>query len=830
MNNLFDQILKKDAQFKEAAAETPKVAPVIKPIEMLPHGPYSPAISKPMTPAPAPAAPPPPKYPSIGTYAVPHSRVHGEDATNAWWAKRKEAEKTKYINDYSKLDPSDSHRQAGQDAYVARQLEANKYRWDPRAFRKVLGNAGHRGEQEAAKNFGAFTANAKDPNWRANRKRYIDEFHASAVPNDPIERAIYMRRAQGIIGHNKARLNQQEVDTTGGMYLAAKALRGATLNIGGVADNYARKTTGQDSRGIFNHLNTVAPGAEADAYRLSGELTELASSIPTTAAAVTLGGRIPGAAPAVAGNVANASRAAKAYTAGANALRAAGQTYGATMPVKAIANAGENYLNVVEDYTGDAMTPGQKRILALGQDAMQLSKNIPEMAATGSAVGPSLSALGPKAQTGLKAATGLSLFGPPIVDNADAYGQKHFGPYKAIRQADQTKALLEQQTDATVDLNPGVPREVAAAAVQNQIYRPAFEDDERFQALTPQEQGAALVKHYKDMSGYGNGLPANVFSDKRLNPQQRAELFENAMTNAIAGDKKLLGTIGLLFSGDDAKAKAAIETLHSNPAVMDTLVGYGASVIRDSGQEGYDGAAKLTPQQQVFKDKIMKSLPLIEARRLVEEGTKDFTAEQMARSINNNSNDPSAEGSTVRLAYIHKLADITRKDPAKGAEIFLGVMGNRAKDAKPVVFSAEEKAVLGPALESMDATKLSANLSDDNKNKLALHFSKGGTGTDIGLSEESTAKVKANLEKAFKADAFKAIMADPIKGIPNAVALWLSSKGFGTAADYAKNPWVFFMGLAAILGGGAWMLSGSGGGGSGEQRQAPVYNYNNSYR
>jgi hypothetical protein len=102
-------------------------------------------------------------------------------------------------------------------------------------------------------------------------------------------------------------------------------------------------------------------------------------------------------------------------------------------------------------------------------------------------------------------------------------------------------------------------------------------------------------------------------------------------------------------------------------------------------------------------------------------------------------------------------------------------------------------------------------------------------------------KFKTRFEGAVQTKIKNEIMANPFKGIPKAVSLWLATKGFGKTAEAATNPWVFYGAALAVLGGGAWLLSSLTSGGDDDdeddedapakgRKMPPQYRFDNAYR
>lgn len=66
---------------------------------------------------------------------------------------------------------------------------------------------------------------------------------------------------------------------------------------------------------------------------------------------------------------------------------------------------------------------------------------------------------------------------------------------------------------------------------------------------------------------------------------------------------------------------------------------------------------------------------------------------------------------------------------------------------------------------------------------------------------------KAELKSSFQTKMWDAVKTNPFEYLPTVASIFLRSIGLGGVADFAENPWIFYLGSAAILFGGGALLA-----------------------
>lgn len=138
---------------------------------------------------------------------------------------------------------------------------------------------------------------------------------------------------------------------------------------------------------------------------------------------------------------------------------------------------------------------------------------------------------------------------------------------------------------------------------------------------------------------------------------------------------------------------------------------------------------------------------------------------------------------------------------------------------QPEFFDSLEKAVENGDMDTLEFLQWAKN--QHAKSSAASAGASGAAnvagGKDSPFSIKMSDEQEARLTKAAAKVMWNNVKKDPINNIPRAAGLFLRQQGLDGLADFASNPFSFFLSLAGILLSGGMLLSGAFGGGNQQQ-------------
>lgn len=426
-------------------------------------------------------------------------------------------------------------------------------------------------------------------------------------------------------------------------------------------------------------------------------------------------------------------------------------------------------------------------------------------------------------------------FAIPGVGMLDASAQNRSPEYKAFRQGETIQKQQMQYANEFHRLNPQFTKEQATALSLSYTREQRIMQMPNAENKTPAERIQAVFNMDMNDIEFGGHTADEVFQNDYYTPAQKSELLSAKVKFATAASLEPLEA-GMAAVSDKAKLKYAERVFKNDPQLRNNIVAY----VVDDMQRRKDPKYKAIPVKdemaKSFITTVSNSFTQEEAQRIAD-GLKGSTVQEYVQVAQSYGNEEG--GGNIKDAVIKNISERGTKDPKFATDFAMTYMRKVSSDG--VALSDTSKGYINQMLEDIDVDHMADVIPHKEMLEL-IAFTTNPNKEQSGYNMDGLEldKFKTRFEGAVQTKIKNEIMANPFKGIPKAVSLWLATKGFGKTAEAAADPWIFYGAAIAVLGGGAWLLSSltSGGDDDEDDEDAPAkgrntppqYRFDNAYR
>lgn len=799
------------------------------------------AVQKPAAPQPAPAP----------TMKLNMRKMPGLGDTpeykKMWWQNREAEERNKAISEYQSAAPDIRSKYKTPEEYATWKMEQNRWRWDPNAARRYIGEGYSAGRKDVEAHTKGdwytlgFTSNI-DKDW-------MKEFASKRNPDDPVELARWRNYVNAVQGHANVVEQDTSARANAGMHVAGKTLDGLTLGVGHPGEAYTKTITGQTTDELAREFGDFA-GSEAERWlRAAGVTAEMAASMPAT---MMLGHIANGGALAHKGLngarqsfnlIRNTRGGAVAHSYGffsnmrhatpiigpqagklgpalqrvANfAYKAGGNTANTYRIMKPVGNLATGLGNVVDD-GGNPETAAQSfwgdsgRIV--GGAVGAIADNLPKYTALGAAgtLGKIPGIAGTSYLMYDAGRAGIGLGDTVLSIASDRYNQHEITQQSQEAVNNEIEAYAKQY-------NLSLPE--AKKAWSGQLYQALDQDTiaKYPEAANDRNKLAqARIVQVKKYAASGAPLPDRVFELPGMTQEDRTEIFKTWASNYGLGYKSKLGLIGsgirvgvnsLIGEGAESEANIKQETfkdmLKRDPQFRATADKFMATSVANYVKN--PTADAMTPENLKYFNDYCEAIGQTGVDKVLTPAFANLSPEQWGTLMERQDNASALP--MVQLTASKYLINEVTTNPAKGGALLPALL-TQMKQNKGAYQMAQR---LKPELNNMFAhwdqeqfdqfadAGAQAFKDDDQFYTFAKAMVSGNSEVLDGLPDSAKQKLETGFTKAVQTRVFDSVIRNP-GNLNKAVSLWVRSKGMTGLADAMENPWVFYGGLALLVGG-----------------------------
>ena len=800
------------------------------------------AVRKPAAPQPAPAP----------TMKLNMRKMPGRGDTTEykkmWWQARETEERNKALSEYQSAAPDIRSKYKTPEEYATWKMEQNRWRWDPNAARRYIGEGYGAGRKDVEEHTSrdwytlGFTRNI-DEDW-------MNDLAGKRNPDDPVEFARWRNYLNAVHGHANAVEQDTSARANAGMHVAGKTLDGLTFGIGHPGEAYTKAITGQTTEELAREFGDFA-GSDAERWlRAAGVTSEMAASMPATMMLghIANGGMLAhkglnGArqsfnlirntrGDAVAHSVGFFSNMRHATPiVGPQAGRFVGpalqrladftyKTVGSTANAYRILKPTSNLmigLGNVADNGGRPETGAQSfwggtgRIT--GSVLGTVADDYPVWAAAGyaGALAKPLGILGKSYMY-----TGIGTAVPGLADTAFNIASRQYAQHDITQQ-------FQEQANAEIaeyarQLN--LPLSEAKQRWSGDVYR-AWDMEILANnpdiAKDPDKLAQERFARAKKYASLGAVLPDRIFEMPGMTQEARTDLFKTWAESYGLGYKSkpdLIGSgirigVNSLF-GEGAESEATIkretfkDMLQRDPQFRATADKFMATSVASYVKN--PTADAMTPENLRYFNDYCEAVGQAGVDKALTPAFAGLSSEQWNTLMERQDNASALP--MVQLTASKYLINEITTNPAKGGALLPALL-TQMKQNKGAYQMAQR---LKPELNNMFAhwdqkqfdqfadAGAQAFKDDDQFYTFAKAMVSGNSEVLDGLSDSAKQKLEAGFTKAVQTRVFDSVIRNP-GNLNKAVSLWVRSKGMPGLADAMENPWVFYGGLALLVGG-----------------------------
>lgn len=774
------------------------------------------------------AQPQQPQQPA-GNSAVPKLNMNkmpglgdSKEYREMWWNARRAQERDNALNEYQKASPDIKSKYKTADEYAEWKMNQNRWRWDPNAARRYIGEG--------------YTAGRKDVEANTSRDWYtlwmtknIDEDWlmqnaSQKTPTDPVEFARWRNYQNAVSGAANATEAETSANANAGMYVAGKTLDGVTAGVGNVGGRFTEAVTGQTQDELATEFGEFAGQGAEQMLRGAGTVAEVGASLPTYALAGSAAGALKAANPVVTVGGKFAPALQRLATYGTNVAGNTLNTYRTLKPVgRTLTNLSDTIDNGSKTESGTASFIGNTGRI-MGGVAESIADTAPYYTAVGS-LGTFGKIPGIIGKSVIPAE--LALDAPELANEALLLTNE---TYRLRNSTIETQKYNQQQLDE-------ISKQYKVDAVQAKQIWSAFtysDWDNNILAKYPEAannpdmMNALRIQTAIGAAKAGSMLPNGVFDLPGMNQEQRTQIFETWAANMGAADTSAWDATKSLFNGkfvlgDQYKHEKFQEMLKNNPQFRETADQFMSTSVAHYVQNPTKEA--MDPDSLMYFNEYCETIGQAGVDKVMAGPFSQLSPEQWSNLINQQGN--AGANPMVQRAATKQLLNEVNADPAKGGAL-LPVLIDQMKQGKGGYATDQElKPKINAMLKSWDQEKfdkfaeagIDAFEDDEQFYTFAKSMVSGSSDALDGVPDEAKAKLEAGFTKAVKSRVFDSVLKNP-GNMHKAVGLWLRTKGQGGMADSIENnPLVFYGGLALLVGGVGALTLGAFSGNDDEEEE-----------
>lgn len=836
------------------------------------------AVQKPAAPQPAPAP----------TMKLNMRKMPGRGDTpeykKMWWQNRETEERNKALSEYQSAAPDIRSKYKTPEEYATWKMEQNRWRWDPNAARRYIGEGYGAGRKDVEDHTSrdwytlGFTRNI-DEDW-------MKEFASKRTPEDPVEFARWKNYTNAVQGHADVVEQDTSARANAGMHVAGKTLDGLTLGVGHPGEAYTKAITGQTTEELAREFGEFA-GPEAERrLRAAGVTAEMAASMPATM---------------LLGHIANGGMLAHKGLNGARqsfnlvmgdgsnvvgrfpALKTLWRTYvtgagAGTNPSVGFFSNMRHATPIVGPQAGRFVGPALQRLADFTYKTVGGTANAYRFLKPTSNL---MTGLGNVADNGGRPETGAQSFwgdtgritGSVLGTVADDYpvwaaagyagalakplgilGKSYMytGIGTAVPSMADTAFNIASSQYAQHDITQQFQEQANAeiAEYARQLNLPLSEAKQRWSrdvyrawdmeilaknpdiAKDPAKLAQARFSRAKKYASLGAVLPDSIFEMPGMTQEARTDLFKTWAENYALGYKSKLGLVGsgvrvgwnaVFGKGkakdainntlDDIKQETFKDMLKGDPQFRATADKFMAASVASYVKN--PTADAMTPENlQYFKD-YCEAVGQVGVDKALTPAFANLSPEQWNTLIA--SQDNASALPMVQLTASKYLINEVTTNPAKGGALLPALLTQMKQNKGAYQMAQRLKPELNNLFAHWDQKQFDqfaeagaqAFKDDDQFYTFAKAMVSGNSEVLDGLPDSAKQKLEAGFTKAVQTRVFDSVIRNP-GNLNKAVSLWVRSKGMPGLADAMENPWVFYGGLALLVGGVGVLSSLSG--------------------
>ena len=784
-----------------------------------------------------------------------------------WWQNREAEERNKAISEYQSAAPDIRSKYKTPEEYATWKMEQNRWRWDPNAARRYIGEGYGAGRKDVEDHTSrdwytlGFTSNI-DEDW-------MNELAGKRNPDDPVEFARWRNYLNAVHDHADVVEKDTSARANAGMHVAGKTLDGLTFGIGHPGEAYTKAITGQTTEELAREFGEFA-GPEAERrLRAAGVTAEMAASMPATMMLGHIanggmlahkglngarqsfklvmgdGSNVFGRAPALqklwhigSGRGINTNYSVGLFSnmrhatpiVGPQAGRFVGpalqrladftyKTVGSTANAYRILKPTSNLmtgLGNVADNGGRPETGAQSFWGDTGRITGKVLGNVadtyPAWAAAGYA-GAIAKPLGILGKSYMYTDIGTSV--PDMADTALNIASRQYAQHDITKQfQEQTNAEIEEYAR---QLN--LPLSEAKHRWSRDVYR-AWDMEILTKnpdiAKDPAKLAQARFDMAKKHAALGAVLPDRIFEMPGMTQEARTDLFKTWSQSYGLGYKgklELVGSgarIGWDWAFGDGKASDSIkeetfkDMLQRDPQFRATADKFMAASVASYVKN--PTADAMTPENLQYFNDYCEAVGQAGVDKALTPAFANLNPEQWNTLIERQDNASALP--MVQLTASKYLINEVTTNPAKGGSLLPALLTQMKQNKGAYQMAQRLKPELNNLFAHWDQKQFDqfadagaqAFKDDDQFYAFAKAMVSGNSEVLDGLSDAAKQKLEAGFTKAVQTRVFDSVIRNP-GNLNKAVSLWVRSKGMPGLADAMENPWVFYGGLALLVGG-----------------------------
>lgn len=806
------------------------------------------AVQKPAAPQPAPAP----------TMKLNMRKMPGRGDTpeykKMWWQARETEERNKALSEYQSAAPDIRSKYKTPEEYATWKMEQNRWRWDPNAARRYIGEGYGAGRKDVEEHTSRdwytlwFTRNI-DEDW-------MNELAGKRAPDDPVELARWRNYLNAVQGHADVVEQDTSARANAGMHVAGKTLDGLTLGVGHPGEAYTKAITGQTTDELAREFGEFA-GSDAERWlRAAGVTAEMAASMPATM---------------MLGHVANGGMLAH------KGLNGARQSFNLIRNTKgdSVAHSVGFFSNIrhatpiVGPQAGRFVGPALQRLADFTYKTVGSTANAYRFLKPTSNL---MTGLGNVADNGGRLETGAPAFwgdagritGHVLGTVADTYPAwaaagyagaiaKPFGilgkSYMytdigtsvpgmadtalniASRQYAQHDITKQFQEQANAEIEEyarhfNLPLSEAKQRWSRDVYR-AWDMEILAKnpdiAKDPAKLAQARFDKAKKHASLGAVLPDHIFEMPGMTQEARTDLFKTWAESYGLGYK---GKLDLVGSGvrvgwnavfgkgkakdainntlDDIKQETFKDMLQRDPQFRATADKFMAVSVANYVKN--PTADAMTPENLQYFNDYCEAVGQAGVDKALTPAFANLSPEQWNTLIERQDNASALP--MVQLTASKYLINEITTNPAKGGALLPALLTQMKQNKGAYQMAQRLKPELNNLFAHWDQKQFDqfadagaqAFKDDDQFYTFAKAMVSGNSEVLDGLPDAAKQKLEAGFTKAVQTRVLDSVIRNP-GNLNKAVSLWVRSKGMPGLADAMENPWVFYGGLALLVGG-----------------------------
>lgn len=313
-----------------------------------------------------------------------------------------------------------------------------------------------------------------------------------------------------------------------------------------------------------------------------------------------------------------------------------------------------------------------------------------------------------------------------------------------------------------------------------------------------------LFNQYNAAAMQGGDLPADMFYDQNISPEQRATLMQHYI---MAENRRTLGAVkGHVIrqkwnANTGANDDPLVQAMRNSKSARNAVIAYTSGLLGDKLSSG--NTAMDTNAEKNFHT-VWKELTQTERKQLLAP-VQNLSAQQVVSAMQ--------AGPMVKLEPGMKdlvtdlVFDRLRQDPAFRTD-FISQFANATSTGMNLDDATKRR-----VMDMIQNTNPEAFFNDlDGKqfqtvSRVLMNAANGGNAFLSSLPEEEQIRIKDAFTGAAQKRMKELVMSNPIKNLPIAAALFMDRNGWSGVADVLANPIMFYGIGALLLGGGLWLGS-----------------------